>query len=225
MKRRIAFIVLFLAFVLSACAGGARISAGDAQATSVALAGTQAGLTLAALPTFTLPPSNTPLPTFTNTAAPSATKPVQAATLASETIGTASEAATSTLGGTSTGTTSTATASATSTVTGTVTATFTPTPGPLLWGTVPPDVPFGRVHLVNLTNDMVYISFHCTLENGLTSYLEFPVYARLVVSIPAGPCHYVAYVKGQEFTGDVRIKKSEEYTFTFKKKKIFITQP
>jgi hypothetical protein len=120
----------------------------------------------------------------------------------------------------------TVTASATATI-GTVvgTPTFTPTPGVLLYGTVPPSIPYGRVHLRNLTNRMVYVSFHCRLENGLTSYLEFPVYSKLTVSIPAGPCHYVAWVKGQQFIGDVRIKKQMEYTFIFKKRTISITQP
>jgi hypothetical protein len=72
---------------------------------------------------------------------------------------------------------------------------------------------------------MVYISFHCKLESGLTSYLEYPVYSTLKVKIPSGPCHYVAWVKAQQFTGDVHLKKSEEYTFTFKPKKVIFTQP
>jgi hypothetical protein len=72
---------------------------------------------------------------------------------------------------------------------------------------------------------MVYISFHCNLESGLTSYLEYPVYSTLKVKIPSGPCHYVAWVKGQQFTGDVHLKQSEEYTFTFKPRKVFFTQP
>ncbi len=89
-------------------------------------------------------------------------------------------------------------------------------PGCALWARAPGE---------QLTNEMVYISFHCTLENGLTSYLEYPVYSRLTVSIPAGPCHYVAWVKGIQFIGDIRIKKLLEYTFTFKKQKILISQP
>jgi hypothetical protein len=223
MSRHLAFIALILSVALSACVPGfAPVSAGDSQATAMVLAGTIAAQTMAALPTPTVAPTNTPLPTFTVTTAPSAT---QAPT----------NTVTSTLGATSTAnTTVTATGSATGAVTistvpntavGTITATLTVTPGPLLWGTVPPAVPYGRVHLVNLTNRMAYISFHCTLENGLTSYLEYPVYGRLTVSIPTGYCHYVAWVKGQQLTGDVRIKKFEEYTFTFKRQKIIITQP
>jgi hypothetical protein len=221
MSRRLAFAILILSVGLNACVPGfSPISAGDSQATAMALAGTLAALTQAALPTPSLPPSNTPPPTFTATTAPSATQaPTNTATSTPE----ATSAANATGSPTATGAMTLSTAPGTAS--GTVTATLTPTPGVLLYGTVPPAVPYGRVHLVNLTNEMVYISFHCTLENGLTSYLEYPVYAKMVVSIPTGPCHYVAWVKGRQFIGDIRIKKFEEYTFTFKRQKISITQP
>ena len=221
MSRRLAFAILILSVGLNACVPGlSPISAGDSQATAIALAGTLAALTQAALPTPSLLPSNTPPPTFTATTAPSATQaPTNTATSTPE----ATSAANATGSSTPTGAMTLSTVPGT--VSGTVTATLTPTPGVLLYGTVPPAVPYGRVHLVNLTNEMVYISFHCTLENGLTSYLEYPVYARIVVSIPTGPCHYVAWVKGRQFIGDIRIKKFEEYTFTFKRQKIIITQP
>jgi hypothetical protein len=229
MSRRISFVVLVLSLALSACLPVfSPISAGDSQATAIALAGTQAAHTLAALPTATVLPSQTPLPTLTQTAKPGATTtPTETVTLAPDATGTSSATATSTLGGSVSETPPSPTA--TGTVSGTVTFTFTPTPGVLLYGTVPPDVPFGRIKLVNLTNEMVYISFHCTLANGLTSYLEYPVYAWLNVSIPAGPCHYVAWIKDRQVIGDIHVKKHEEYTFTFKvsakKPKIIITQP
>lgn len=231
MRHRTLFVVVALSVALSACMPGlSPVSAGDAQATAVALARTQAAQTLMALPSPTLPPSNTPLPTFTNTPAPTATnEPTNTATAAPETTGTAGVSPTSTGTGDVTGTapsaTVTSTTTVTTTITGTITATRTPTPGPLLWGTVPPEVPYAFITLKNLTNDMVYISFHCTLQSGLVSYLEFPVYSTLKVKIPSGPCHYVAWVKAQQFTGDVHLKKSEEYTFTFKPKKVIFTQP
>lgn len=227
MRRRIFFVVLALSVALSACMPGlSPVSAGDAQATSVAMARTQAAQTLMALPSPTLPPSNTPLPTFTNTPAPTATnEPTNTATAAPETTGTAGVSPTSTVEGNVTGAAPSSTATVTATITGTVTATRTPTPGPLLWGTVPPEAPYAFITLKNLTNDMVYISFHCTLQSGLVSYLEFPVYSTLKVKIPSGPCHYVAWVKAQQFTGDVHLKKSEEYTFTFKPKKVIFSQP
>jgi hypothetical protein len=222
MSRRLAFIVLILSVALSACMPGlSPIPAGDSQATAMALAGTMVVQTMAALPTPTVAPTNAPLPTLTVTTAPSATEATNTATFTPGATSTVNSTVTAT--GSATGAVTISTVP--NTVVGTITATLTVTPGPLLWGTVPPSVPYARVHLVNLTNQMVYISFHCTLENGLTSYLEYPVYARITVSIPTGPCHYVAWVKGQQFTGDIRIKKFEEYTFTFKKTKILVTQP
>ena len=220
MNRRLALVILILSIALSACVipGLSPVSAGDAQATAKALAATQAAQTQAVLPTPTLPPSDTPLPTLTIAAPPTATA-TETPTATPEATGTATATVTAT---------GSPVASATTTATvGTVvgTPTFTPTPGILLYGTVPPDVPFGRVHLVNLTNRMVYISFHCKLDNGLTSYLEYPVYSRLTESIPAGYCHYVAWVKGEQIIGDIRIKKQTEYTFTFKRQVIKITQP
>lgn len=226
MSRRLVFIVLILSVVLSACIPGfSPIAAGESQATALALAGTMAAQTMASLPTLTPPPTNTPLPTSTSTVAPTATKaPTDTATSTPEATGTSNVTATVTATGSppAGAVTISTVMSATS---GTVTPTLTFTPGPLLWGTVPPEVPYGRVHLVNLSNRMAYISFHCKLENGLTSYLEYPVYGRITVSIPAGPCHYVAWVKGEQFIGDVRIKKQTEYTFTFKKGKVSVTQP
>lgn len=233
MRRLLIVFALVPSFALSACMPGIpQASSSQSQATTIAMAGTQAAYTLAALPTLTLPPSNTPLPTFTRTAAPTATDAsTKTATIAPATAtanGTQAATTTLTQAGSATPTltfTGTVPGTTTGTAIGTATITKTPTPGVLLWGTVPPEVPYGRVHLINNTSDMVYISFHCILENGLTSYLEYPVYSKLTVSIPAGPCHYIAWVKGKEFTGDIRIKKLLEYTFIFKNKKILISQP
>lgn len=231
MQWRTILVAIALAFILNACMPGMiQGSSGDSQATSIAMAGTHAAYTLAALPTLTLPPSNTPLPTFTQTTAPTSTKAATKQPSATATNdGTQTAVSTLTQTGvapiSTSGLSLTAPATITSTAMGTATKTNTPTPGPLLYGTVPPSVPYGRVHLINMTNDMVYISFHCLLENGLTSYLEYPVYAKITVSIPAGPCHYVAWVKDRQFTGDIRIKKHLEYIFTFKKQRILISQP
>lgn len=231
MNRRLALVTLILAFTLGACIPGiSPIAAGDRNATAQALAGTLAVQTMLAQPTATLAPTDTPItPVPTSTATATQTIPP---TVTFTPTGTA----TNTPDGTST-----ATASATLAATGSpqpgvtistvasagvsLAPSHTPTPGVLLWGTVPPEVPYARVHLVNKSNRMVYISFHCKLANGLTSYLEYPVYARLNVSIPAGPCHYVAWVKGEQFTGDLRFVKGLEYTFTFKNHKVIITQP
>ena len=79
--------------------------------------------------------------------------------------------------------------------------------------------------LKNLSNDMVYIAFRCAMTNGLTSLLEYPVYAVLKEKLPTGTCEWTAFVKGNEFKGELRVKKFEEYTFTFKPKKVTVSQP
>lgn len=229
MNRRAAAAILALSVLMSACMPGlAPLSAVDAQNTSIAAAGTIAAQTMAARPTFTSLPTNTPLPTATEIpATPTATEtplPTFTATDTPAATGTGT-AATGTTTAAATGATATLTLTPTATRTGTVTPTLTFTPGPLAYGTVPPNVPYGFVTLVNLSAQMAYISFHCAMNNGLTTIMEFPVYGKLKTQIPAGFCHYVAYVRGQEFKGDFRIHKYEEFTFTFKRNKIVISQP
>lgn len=227
MKRlALASLVLFLAMM--ACSPFAiPLSAADSQATSMALIETQAALTMAAKPTQR--PSRTPLPTATLLVAPSETSTGVASVTPAFTDGAASVTPTLTVtaGGPTTTPTATvsATASATATFSGTVTATFTFTPGVLTYGTIPPEVPYGYVTLKNLSNDMVYIAFRCAMTNGLTSLLEYPVYSVVKEKLPTGACQWTAFVKGQEFKGELRVKKFEEYTFTFKPKKVTVTQP
>ena len=79
--------------------------------------------------------------------------------------------------------------------------------------------------LKNLSNDMVYIAFRCAMTNGLTSLLEYPVYSVVKEKMPTGVCQWTAFVKNQEFKGELHVKKFEEYTFTFKPKKVTVTHP
>jgi len=225
MNCRVLAAALTLSVLLGACMPGlAPFSAADAQSTSIAAAGTIAAQTQAVLPTFTPIPTDTPLPT--NTPAPTSTPnptetplpPTETATNTPETAAAAGTSVPTAVG-------ATATATPTASVTGTITPTLTFTPGPLAHGTVPPHVPYGFVTLVNLSNRMAYISFHCLMENKLTTIMEFPVYGTHKIQLPAGRCHYVAYVRGQEFKGDFRIHKYEEFTFTFKRGKIILSQP
>ena len=226
MKRlALASLVLFLAMM--ACSPFAiPLSAADSQATSMALIETQAALTMAAKPT--LVPSNTPQPTATMLVPPSATStsaPTETSTATLE--GAASASPTVTVEGSTTTPSATAspTASATATFSGTITATLTFTPGALIYGTIPPEVPYGYVTLKNLSNDMVYIAFRCAMTNGLTSLLEYPVYSVVKEKMPTGVCQWTAFVKNQEFKGELHVKKFEEYTFTFKPKKVTVTHP
>jgi len=214
---RLAVAALILSVALSACIPGlGPVSAGDSQATMVALAGTLAAQTVAALPTPTVLPTNTLIatvpPTITSTAVPS---PSETMTLVPD-----SQTATSTVTGTLPATSS-ATATLT-TVVGIGTASPTDLMIPRTYGTQPPYIAYGRVRLINQAHAQVYISFQCITQEGLEAIVEYPVSGTITVSVPAGRCHYVAWVGGREFVGDVGIHKFEELVFKFKKSQIII---
>lgn len=217
---RLAFVVLVAALALSACMPGlSPSSSAGSVATGQAAVSTYAAQTAAALPTLTLPPSNTPLPTATATQVPPTNTRVPATATVTKTPGTGTTTVTATL--TVTGTITAA--MATSTVTGTPpTATQTPGLTPLAWGTQPPYIHYGRVHLVNQAKRDVYVSFQCTTPEGYFSIVEYPVYGRITVSVPAGRCEWVAWVGGRQFTGIVGISRWEELTMTFKKDSVTI---
>ena len=246
MNRRLAVNVLIVALILGACTPGlSPVSNQASQATSVAQARTEAAQTLALLPTLTMPPTNTALPTQPPTqtstatvAPPTATSTVAASATATLTTGTpASATATIPASATATATIPTTTgtlATATSTVTGTPptatkTATGTP-PTPTatdlmvtrVYGTQPPYVEYGRIELVNQSKTQVYISFQCTTHDGYQVIEEYPVEGTLKVSVAAGRCSYVAWIGGKQFTGEFGLKPFEELTFTFKKTGITI---
>jgi hypothetical protein len=219
---RLAVAALILSVALSACIPGfGPVSAGKSEATMIALAGTLAAQTVAAQPTSTVLPSNTPTvtvpPTITSTVVPA---PTETLTPAPDSQTTASATRTATVTGTLPGT-SLATATLT-TVVGIGTASPTDLMVPRTYGTQPPTIAYGRVRLINLAHAQVYISFQCRTQEGLEAVVEYPVSGTITVSVPAGRCHYVAWVGGREFVGDVGIHKFEELVFKFKKTEIII---
>jgi hypothetical protein len=226
---RLVFNVLVAALTLAACVPGLSQNSGAGSvATSQASILTVAAQTMAVLPTLTLPPTNTPLPTATATLAPPTNTKVPATATVTKTAASGTNTATATLTSTGTPATSTSTVtgtlpSPTNTVTGTPpTATQTPGLTPLAWGTQPPYIHYGRVRLVNQAKRDVYISFQCTTPEGYLSIVEYPVYGTITVSVPAGRCEWVAWVGGRQFTGIVGISRWEELTMTFKKDSVTI---
>ena len=233
MKR---LVILLSAFALALAACGPTTPSVQDSATNEAYVLTVAALTMAAKPTLTMPPSQTPLPTSTlastatSTPKPNATSTPTAT--AGTTTATSSTPATATVTGSTVSSTSTVTGtlpSPTYTVTGTPpTATRTASPTVTqdmvtrVYGTQPPYVQYGRVHLINLSNRDVYISFQCTTPDGYHSIQEYPVYGRTTVSIPVGRCDWVAWVAGKQFTGRIGLGRFEELTMTFKKNSITI---
>ena len=212
---RPAYLIVALSIALSACSPiFSPISSGDSQATAIALAGTQGAQTVAAQPTPTLLPSETLAPTTPPTA--TATKTKSPTSTASPTVPDGAGTATGTIPA------STPTAATPTPTFGFGTITPTDLMIPRAYGTQPPLVIYGTVHLINMAKVQVYISFQCRTPDEQFVVAEFPVESVMTVSVSAGQCHYVAWVGGRQFIGDIKINKFEEYTFKFKKDSIII---
>jgi len=176
-------------------------------------------LTLQALPTLTTAPSNTPV-------VMTATRTI----ISSETL-TPGSGTTATLTQTATPTSPTGTArpSASPTVTRTLTPTLTPagfiptsteTPHPLFYGTLPPNLPSGKIVLINKSKTEVYISLQCTTQDGYNTILEYPVPKRVNTRGPAGKYTYVAWVGGVQMVGHFGLGKQGEVVITIYKDRI-----
>ncbi|MGC8856562.1 MAG: hypothetical protein ACP5QU_07170 [Anaerolineae bacterium] len=162
-------------------------------------------------PTFTLPATTPPLETATVAIQP--TETATAVPLPSNTP-LPTETATVAL-------TPTPTATVTlSPVTGTATATVTLYPR--LYGTLPPSVPFGYVTLKNKARAEAYISLQCTAITGQVSIQEYPVPRTGFVSlqVPAGNCHYVAWVGGRQMMGNFHLSREQDLAITLYRDKI-----
>lgn len=152
-------------------------------------------------PTATVPPqpteTGTPLPLPSNTPLPTETATTEA---------TFTPTATVTL----------------SAVTGTATATITLYPR--LYGTLPPSVPFGYVTLKNKARAEAYVSLQCTAITGQVSIQEYPVprYGFISLQVPAGDCHYVAWVGGRQMTGNFHLSKEQDLAITLYRDKIML---
>ena len=232
--KRIVALSIAMVFILSACIPGfspqqPAAPAVDIQATDQVLAATLVMETLNALPTPTMPVTDTLEPTATLT----------------ETV-TPTESATDTATETVTGTPPTATASITGTVqTATETMTGTPptttaspsgtppssTPSapptatetlhPRFYGTLPPSIPYGSITLINKARTEVYVSLQCTTIDGYTTIIEYPVEGKMSISAPLGSYTYVAWVGGRKYQGWFRLNKGN-VEIIFDKTKVII---
>jgi hypothetical protein len=100
--------------------------------------------------------------------------------------------------------------------------TITPTPGVLTYGTLPPEVPFSQVHLVNRSKRQAYISLQVTTVQGGLTIIEYPVYGHIKVKAPIGYYLYVAWVGGNKMVGNFRLHKNEDITITLYKDRVVI---
>jgi hypothetical protein len=179
------------------------------------------------LPSATSKPSNTPV--ITN---PTETKADQTASPTDTTT-----TITVTGGSDTASTTATATETASATSTPTLTAipsavqiavtvlpgtayTSTNTLSPRFYGTLPPNLPSGKIVLVNKSKSEVYISLQCTTSEGYVTILEYPVEKRLNVKGPAGSYGYVAWVGGRKISGGFHLGIKGEVVLTIFKDRI-----
>jgi hypothetical protein len=217
--KKIFFLFAALCFIVSACTSPATPQAGptplleaDIQAT-VAL---QVEQTLQSLPTLTLAPSNTPV-VVTSTSTPTQAAPASTPT---ETQNPTLLTLTATLG---TGTV------VPGTLPFTATPSFTPTPAPIgtnhyqYYGTMPPNLPFGSISMLNKSKRDAYISLQCTTPDGYVTVIEYPVGgSRLNIDAPAGKYIYVAWVGGRKISGNFKLDKLQDLDLTIFKDRIEI---
>lgn len=219
-------LALFAAvcFTLSACipdalqpqpvASPASISDADIQATVAA----QVAQTVESLPTPTLLPSSTPfvitatnIPTLTPLPSTSTNTPSLTPSPSSVTPGTVTAVSSAT--SVASALASTGTADPGATATGTAHYQY--------YGTMPPDLPSGKVVLSNMSKRDAYISMQCTTPDGYVTIIEYPVGgSRVNARIPAGNYFYVAWVGGKQFTGSFNLKKSEEVVIRMYKDRV-----
>ena len=212
--KKMLFLLTALCFTLSACipavlqpqaASPAPASEIDIQATVAA----QVEQTIQALPSPTLAPSNTPV-VMTATSAPTQTLVIPTST-ATQTP--TLQTVTATLG----------TGTVTLTVGAAGTLPFTATSNPSVgvtptgtshyqyYGTMPPNLPSGKVVLSNMSKTDAYISLQCTTRDGYVTVIEYPVGgSRVSTSAPAGRYVYVAWIGGKKFSGNFKLDKSQE---------------
>lgn len=99
---------------------------------------------------------------------------------------------------------------------------LTPTLGILKYGTLPPEVPFNRISLINRSKAQAYISLQVTMPDGRYSIIEYPVYGHVKVKAPIGYYVYVAWVGGNKMTGTFRLTSADSLTILLYKDKVVI---
>ena len=222
------FLLTAFCLIISACMPAflqtsvpptsAPVSDTDLEAT----AAVQVEQTLQSLPSPTLAPSNTAvLAMDTNTPTP-----IPPTGTATETQNPILLTLTATLGtGTVTpGTNVPGGAPGTPTITPNPAFSATPTQTlhPQHYGTMPPNLPFGEITLINSSRAEVYVSLQCTTKDGYTTNIEYPVGRKVEVDAPAGRYVYVVWVGGNKIVGKFALDKFQELTLTIFKDRVQI---
>lgn len=90
------------------------------------------------------------------------------------------------------------------------------------YGTLPPEVPFSIITLVNKAKTEAYISLQVTMPDGNYSILEYPVEGRIKVKAPVGSYLYVAWVGGRKMVGEFRLHHGDDRTITLYRDRIAV---
>lgn len=215
--KKFLFVAISLGLLLSACLPATATQSAPAPSVEElnATAAVLSQLTLQALPTQTVAPSNTPV-VATATKTPTQGTPTETANPILLTLTATLGTGTVTL---NTGTPGTPTITPTGTLpTPSVTpnpaysATPSETPHPQHYGTMPPNLPFGTITLINRSKKEVYISLQCTTNDGEVTILEYPVDSRVKAKAPAGHYFYVAWVGTKQMTGNFGLEVKQDLT-------------
>jgi hypothetical protein len=90
------------------------------------------------------------------------------------------------------------------------------------YGTLPPEVPFSNITLVNKAKTEAYISLQVTMPDGKYSILEYPVEGRVTIKAPVGSYLYVAWVGGRKMVGEFRLRNDDDLTITLQRDRVVI---
>jgi hypothetical protein len=89
------------------------------------------------------------------------------------------------------------------------------------YGTLPPQVPFGHITLINKAKAEAYISLHVDLD-GSNTVIEYPVQGTRSIQAPTGSYRYVAWVGGREMVGEFRLKRDQDLTIVLYRDRVEI---
>ncbi|MBI4761603.1 MAG: hypothetical protein ACOYYF_00765 [Chloroflexota bacterium] len=216
MKRLFGVLFLLTVFVSSCSAIGLEQTPAvniDTQATIDAIVQTAAEQTAAVQPSPTPAP-----PTPTETAASTAS-PLPLTVTASPT---SAPSGTPLPNLTTTPATATSGPSDTPTPASSAKPTQTPTPGPLLYGTLPPAVPSASITIINKSKTPVYISLQNYPPHRPAAFLEYPVKRQVQVDAPLGYYVYVVWVDGKQIVGSFRLHNGDSLTIVIFKDRVVI---
>lgn len=232
MNKTVVVFASIFALLLSACLPNLNLTSTPATGPTVDTAGTSAALLqTAVVKTLTAQPV-LPVISVTDTA----TVPVESPVLAVTDTPSATQTSVILPNLTTTPVTATsgpATGGSPTTASGAVNATFTatlaagqvtasPTNGIMTYGTLPPEVPFVRVKLINKAKAEAYISLQVTMPDGKFSIIEYPVEGTVKIESPVGQYVYVAWIGGRKIVGNFRIYAGDDVEITLYRNKVVV---